>query len=119
MARSGGEECRRSDGLPQEATAAAAAQLRSTEAAAALGTPAGEGMRAGGGEAAPRGPHRPGDWARGSGRGKREIKVEIQRPKEQEERRREGGETERKGRGEEGARRLDGCSLALALSPEP
>lgn len=36
--------------------------------AAALGTP-GEGVRFGGGEAAPRGPRRPGDWAReGAGR---------------------------------------------------
>lgn len=120
VAHLGGGECRRSDGLPQEATAAAA-QLRSPEAAAAaaLGTPAGEGMRAGGGEAAPRGPHRPGDWVRGSGRRGGEIKVEIQRPREQEERPREGGETERRGTRGEGARRLGGCSLALALSPEP
>lgn len=65
------EECRRSDWLPQEA-AAAAAQLRSAGAAAALGTPAGEGVRAGGGEAAPRRPRRPGDWAHaGSSKEKR------------------------------------------------
>ena len=63
-ARSHREECRRSDGLPQEAAAAAvaaAAQLRSAGAAAALGTPAGEGgVQAGGGQAAPRGARRPG-----------------------------------------------------------
>lgn len=41
--------------------AAAAAQLRSAGAAAALGTPAGEGgVQAGGGQAAPRGARRPG-----------------------------------------------------------
>lgn len=58
--RSHREECRRSDGLPQEAVAAAA-QLRSAGAAAALGTPAGEGgVQAGGGQAAPRGARRPG-----------------------------------------------------------
>lgn len=95
VARSGRGKYRHSDGLLEEA---AAAQLRSAEAAAALGTPAGEGVRAGGGEAAPRGPRRPGDWARGSERGGREIKVEIQRPRAREERRR-GGEAEKKGRG--------------------
>lgn len=55
-ARSDREEGRRSDRLLQEAaTAAAAAQLRSAGAAAALGTPAREGVRAGrrGGAAGP------------------------------------------------------------------
>lgn len=115
-ARAGGGECRRSEGLPQEA--AAAAQLCWAEAAAALGTPAGEGVQAGGGEAVPRGPRRPGDWAHGSGRRKREIKVEIRKQREREERRRERGETEKqRERGGEGARRLGGCSLALASEP--
>lgn len=96
-ARLGGEECRRSDGLPQEATAAA--QLRSTEAVAALGTPAGEGMRAGGGEAAPRGPHRPDDWARGIGQGgKRNLRSRF---RDRESGRRDGEKGKRqKGRGE-------------------
>lgn len=83
--------------------------------AAALGTP-GEGVRLGGGERR-RGARagRVTAWAREerAGRGK-EIKVEIQRPRAREESRREGGEAERRG---EGARRLPGCSLALA--PEP
>lgn len=89
-------------------------------AAAALGTPAGEGVQVGGREAVPRGPRRPGDWAHGSERGRREIKVEIRRQREREERQRERGEAERqrgRGEGEEGARRLVGYSLALA--PEP
>lgn len=45
--------------------------------AAALGTPAGRGC-GWGGEAAPRGPRRPGDWAREeAGRRGEEIRIEI------------------------------------------
>lgn len=130
-AGSDGGECRRSDGLPQEA-AAVAAQLRSAGAAAALGTPAGEGVRAGGGEAAPRGPRRRGDWARGSGRGRRKIKVEIQEPKEREERRRAGVEAERRGRWRRGPggsraaasrsssrRSRDGLTAVARADPQP
>lgn len=73
-------------------------------------------MQTGGGEAVLQGPRRPGDWAHGSGRGRREIKVEIRRQsgrRDVEKGKRQRG----KGEGGEGARRLGSCSLALAPKP--
>lgn len=101
--------------VPQEA---AAAQLRSAGAAAALGTPAGEGVQAGGREAAPRGPRRPVDWASGSGLAEEKLRSRF--------RDRAGEDTARKARdreaqeGEKGEREpggSGGCSLALAPVP--
>lgn len=84
------------------------------------GGPAGLGRlrpsgRPRGGEAAPRGPRRPGDWARGSGRGRKEIKVEIQRRRER------GGEMAKKGRDREAerrGRRGRGGQAARGLQPK-
>lgn len=87
-------------------------------------------MRAGGREAAPRGPHWPGDWARGSG--PREEKLRS-RFRDRESGRRDGekGERQRRGgEGIEGARRLgaaasrslrirDGLTAVACADPQP
>lgn len=97
--------------VPQEA---AAAQLRSAGAAAALRTPAGEGVQAGGGEAAPRGPRRLGDWARGSGLAEEKLRSRF--------RDRAGEDTARKRRdreaqeGEKGEREPGGSRAAASRS---
>lgn len=86
-------------------------------------------MRAGGGEAAPRGPRRPGDWARGSGRGEEKLRSRF-RDGERGRRDGEKGERQARRRGEYGPgglgaaasrsrRSRDGLTAVACADPQP